>query len=199
MDMLIPDCEWDGELFRDKVSRARKVAYYTKSNILTGVHIGKDDLSCRLYDKVEEIETQSHKTWMYDVWGISEVPETKRVIRVEFQLRREPLKNLGIDTIEDCLKILDSIWGYCTQKWLKFQTNPGKHHTQRKTLGWWQTVQNNFIGVSDPVPAIRAKAVRTTQFPIGNSGRGARHQHLLPWTTNSGPLPFLRKYPRKGS
>ena len=168
MDILIPDCEWDGDLFRSKVSRARKVAYYTKSDILTGVHIGKDNLSCRLYDKAEEIETQSHKTWMYDVWGIAEVPENKRAIRVEFQLRREPLKDLGIDTIDDCLKALDSIWGYCTRKWLKFQTHPGKHHTQRKTLDWWQTVQNDFIGVSDPVPAIRAKAVRATQLQLAN-------------------------------
>ena len=162
MDILIPNCEWDGDLFGNTVCRARKVNYFTESKKLEGVQIGKGDLSCRLYDKALEIKTISQKTWMYDVWGIDEVPETKRAIRVEFQLRRAPLKDLGIDTMDDCIGMLDNIWAYCTQKWLKFQTNPGKHHTQRKTLRWWQTIQNHFFGVSEPVPAIRAKAVRTT-------------------------------------
>ncbi|WFS63046.1 hypothetical protein LF599_02495 [Pseudodesulfovibrio thermohalotolerans] len=168
MDMLIPDNEWDGELFANTVCRARKINYFTESKKLEGVQIGKGDLSCRLYDKALEIETISQKTWMYDVWGIPEVPETKRAIRVEFQLRRQSLKDLGIDTMDDCIGALDNIWAYCTQKWLKFQTNPGKHHTQRKTLDWWQIIQNRFLGVSEPVPAIRAKAVRTTQFQLAS-------------------------------
>ena len=168
MDLLIPGYEWNLDLFNKMVTRARRLAHYTENHNLTGVHVGKGVMSGRLYDKAREIETVSHKTWMYDVWGIPEVPEDKKIVRVEFQLLREPLKDLGIDTMEDCIGALDNIWAYCTQKWLKFQTNPGKHHTQRKTLPWWKMVQNKYLGVSEPVPAIRAKAVRATQFQLAS-------------------------------
>ena len=168
MDLLVPNEMWDLALFKNKVARARKLAHYTDNDTLTGVHIGKGKMSGRIYDKGEEIESISHKTWMYDVWGISSIPENQKAIRVEFQLLREPLKELGIDSLQDCIAALDNIWAYCTQKWLKFQTHPGKHHTQRKTLSWWRLVQNNYLGVQKPVPAIRAKAIRTTQFQLAS-------------------------------
>jgi hypothetical protein len=105
---------------------------------------------------------------MYKVWGINEVKEEERAIRIEFQLLREPIKELGFDTIEHTLKNMETIWAYCSQEWIKFQTNPGKHHTQRKTLLWWSIVQNSFLGIPEPTPAIRSKAVRTTQIQLAS-------------------------------
>jgi len=168
MDLYIPSHYWGVDLFNKLVSRSRNYNHYFKSNQLTGVHIGKGKLSCRLYDKDLEIRTISKKFWMHDVWGIDEIPDNKKVIRIEFQLLREAIKELGIDTLSESFLSLDNIWGYCTKDWLKFQSNPGKHHTQRKTLPWWSTVQNSFQGVCEPVPAIRAKAVRTTQLQLAH-------------------------------
>ncbi len=168
LDMLIPAHIWTESLFDNMVARARNVAKYTKNDALTGIQIGKGKLSGRLYDKALEIETSSHKTWMYNVWGIKEVKEDERAIRIEFQLLRETVKELGFDTIEETIQNLDAIWAYCSQDWLKFQTNPGKHHTQRKTLLWWSQVQNSFLGVQKPNSAIRSKAVRTTQLQLAS-------------------------------
>ncbi len=50
---------------------------------------------------------------------------------------------------------LDQIWGYCTQQWLKFQDNPGEHHSKRKTFPWWKTIQNGFQGIQNPTPLLR--------------------------------------------
>ena len=36
----------------------------------------------------------------------------------------------------------------------------GKHHNQRKTLDWWKAVQNGFMGVQEPTPGIREKAIK---------------------------------------
>ena len=168
MDLFMPSHYWDVDLLDHMVFRSRNVNQFFKNNVLTGVMIGRGKLSARLYDKELEIRTISQKHWMYEVWGIETIPENKRVIRVEFQLLRESIKELGIDSIRDAVGAMDNIWAYCTQKWLKFQTNPGKHHTQRQTLPWWSKVQNSFQGVSEPNPAIRVKAIRSTQKQLAD-------------------------------
>lgn len=162
MDLLLPETMWKPSLVEKAFTRATQYSTYMQHRKFSGMSIGKGKLSARLYDKALEIQSQSKKTWMYDIWQLEEVPEGKKVIRVEFQLRREALKALGLDCIEDAFKSLENVWAYCTQKWLKFQTS-GKHHTQRRTLPWWKKVQQNYLGVHDPVPSIRAKAIRNDQ------------------------------------
>ena len=90
---------------------------------MKGISIGKGNISARLYDKPLEIKQQSKKYWMYDVWGINknDLDDNHKIIRVEFQLRRELIKDLGANYFEDLLKGYGKIWAYCTQKWLKFQ------------------------------------------------------------------------------
>jgi hypothetical protein len=168
LDFLLPASLWNEALFDNMVARARNVATYTKSRELEGVQIGKGKFSARFYDKALEIETKSQKFWMYKVWGIKEVPENKKAIRVEFQLLRESIKELGFDLVDETIGHLDAIWGYATKDWLKFQSKPGKHHTQRKTLLWWSIIQNSFLGVQSPTSAIRSKAVHTTQYQLAS-------------------------------
>ncbi|BBO89921.1 hypothetical protein DSCOOX_31010 [Desulfosarcina ovata subsp. ovata] len=96
---------------------------------------------------------------MFDVWGIADVPKGYRIIRIEFQLRREVLKQLGMNSPSDLNNLCSNAWGYCTQEWLNFKDNPGKHQkNQRKTLTWWSVVQNGFMEISQPVPLIRFRA-----------------------------------------
>ncbi|MDC0336309.1 hypothetical protein OAN24_05405 [Pseudodesulfovibrio sp.] len=166
MDILVPKDFWNMDLFKSMNTRAQHFSPYFKNQQLTGAQIGKGKIVCRMYDKPLEIKIKSNKKWMYLVWGISEVPENMKVIRIEFQIRRELIKSLGINTIKDAFPYLDNIWAYCTFDWLKFQTNPGKHHTQRKILPWWKTVQTSFDGISAPVPAIRAKAAQLNQSQL---------------------------------
>ena len=168
LDILIPVPLWNEKLTDFMVARARNVAKYTQNEKLQGVQIGKGKLTGRIYDKALEIENSSHKTWMYDVWGIKEIEDDKRAIRVEFQLLRETVKELGFDTVDETFQNLEAIWAYCSQEWLKFQSSPGKHHTQRKTLLWWSQVQNSFLGIQKPTSAIRSKAVRTTQIQLSS-------------------------------
>ena len=89
------------------------------------------------------------------------MPKGKKIIRVEFQLRREAIKQMRLDTFDDFLENIENVWAYCTKKWLKFQDNPGVHHTQRSTLKWWKVVQNGFNGVQEPNPVVRSRAFRT--------------------------------------
>ena len=125
VDFLMPENIWSQSLMEYAVTRATDfVPYYTHKK-LTGIRIGKNIISARLYDKPLEIQQQSRKVWMYDIWGINEIPEGKKIIRIEFQMRREVLKQLGLKKVEDLFQKIDQAWAYCTKNWLKFQDRPG--------------------------------------------------------------------------
>ncbi len=160
VDALFSERIFNPKLIDFSTTRSTYMCLHINHKKLTGLGIGKGKISARLYDKPLEIRQKSKKLWMYDIWGITEVPKGWKMIRTEFQLRREALKQLAINDTSDLFLHCDRIWAYCSQKWLKFQTNPGKHHTQRKTLAWWETIQNGFLGVQDPTPLIRSKALR---------------------------------------
>ena len=109
---------------------------------------------------------------MFDVWDREKVPEGKKIIRGEFQLRREGIKEMRLKTFDDFLENIENVWAYCTNKWLKFEDNPGAHHTQRSTLKWWEVVQNGFNGVQEPKPVIRSKAFRTDRKQLADQAFG---------------------------
>lgn len=159
LDFIMPEYHWTQSLTDYAVTRAIDLGTYKKNNKLTGIRIGKGVISARLYDKPLEIQQQSKKVWMFDIWGIQEVPQGKKIIRIEFQMRREVLKELGIKTAEDLFQKIDQAWAYCTKQWLKFQDRPGLHHTQRTTFKWYEEIQNGFRGAQDAEPLVREKAV----------------------------------------
>ena len=103
---------------------------------------------------------------MYELWKLKEVPAGSRIVRVEFQLRREALQELGIDTIWELLKHSGNLWAYLTERWIKFQDCPELHHTQQKTLPWWKTVQRGFVGAQGSCPLIRAKSINVNKIQI---------------------------------
>jgi hypothetical protein len=161
-DVLLPEHVWTLELFEHAVTRGRKKTVHWDGELLTGWRVGCGATLARLYDKPQEI-IRSHKAWMFDIWGLSEVPVGWRIIRVELQLRREALTALGVDSMQDALQHEGRLWAYCTEEWLKFQTRPGTHHTQRRTQPWWRVVQEGFRGAQPGEPLVRAKAVNITR------------------------------------
>jgi hypothetical protein len=159
LDFIMSENRWSQKLMEYAVTRATDFEPYYKHKKLTGIRIGKGVISARLYDKPIEIEQKSKKYWMFDIWGIEEVPQGKKIIRIEFQMRREVLKELGLKTAECLFEKIDQAWAYCTKDWLKFQDRPGLHHTQRSTFKWYEEIQNGFKGVQGAEPLVREKAV----------------------------------------
>jgi hypothetical protein len=162
VDALFPLTIWGRSLLDYKVTfRPTKTALdLDKGGEIEGLAIGRGKISCRLYNKGLEIKTQSKKFWMYAVWGIAvdDVPKHMRIIRIEFQLRREVLKQLAIDSAADLIKHQGNLWGFCTKEWLRFRDRPGKQSRVRNTFSWWETLQNGFQGINAPIPLIRHKA-----------------------------------------
>jgi hypothetical protein len=172
IDFVIPDELWGEDLFQYTVTRATDKGFYHSHDMLTGVRIGKGAISARLYDKPLEIKQQSKKTWMYEIWGLDEVPQASRIIRIEFQMRREVLKQLGLDLIEDLFERVSQLWAYCTREWLKFQDRPGAHHNQRKTFFWYEQIQDGFMGIQGAEPLVRERADFTERRRLLSQGYG---------------------------
>lgn len=102
------------------ITRAEKFACYYSNRTLTGVQVGTGDIVFRAYDKLQEmLDKQAlHKLEFFTkVWG----GEQSSVTRVEFQLRREAIKqfcpvhsNLG-----KVIANIPNIWKYLTTQWFR--------------------------------------------------------------------------------
>jgi hypothetical protein len=90
-DYHLPTIDFDSDSF---VTLAAKVGAWIEHGRVQSFQIGKGDVVVRVYDKVAEIEQQSQKTWLHELWGRND-----QVWRVEFQVRRERLKLGAIDTV----------------------------------------------------------------------------------------------------
>ncbi|MFA9477751.1 hypothetical protein ACERK3_05520 [Phycisphaerales bacterium AB-hyl4] len=161
VDVLLPVAAWDRELREYVVSRAEyRVPFFSKLR-RTGLQIGKGKIMGRMYDKpLEIIARGGKKIWMYDVWGVQSVADDHRIIRVEFEAKREGIKALGVDTFEDLEQLTPNLWAYFTGQWLRMVDDPAKHHTRQKLLPWWPVVQAGYTGAQHAMPLIRAKAVK---------------------------------------
>ena len=173
VDILLPESLWNRDLAGHRVTRAENVTYHDKGRVFSGFTIGQGGaFSARLYDKDLEIRRKSKKFWMFDIWQIQSVPENCRVVRVEFQLRREAIVELGMNSIWSFTNHPRNVWAYCSQCWLKFQDRPELHHTQQATMPFWKSVQDGFFGSQGEQPMLRAKMVNAKRKQIAQQLMG---------------------------
>lgn len=162
VDVLVREEIWNLGLLDHFVTKALTIHPHLRRNkVLEGITIGAGALMLKLYDKPLEIRLKSHKDWFYDIWGIEAVPPGCRVIRVEFQARREAVKGLFDGTFDGLEPSAEALWAYYTRKWFHVQDDPSLHHTQQRPEPWWHVVQGGYGNSLRVHPAIRAKAIRS--------------------------------------
>ena len=127
----------------------RAVAKARHSGTGVTVALGKSPLMCRIYDKKAEVELKAnpHKQLCMVVYRWGEVmPDA--ATRVEFELRREALKERGIDTVEDYYAKRADLVHYLTHNWLRFTANKvdreNKNQSKARTLPLWNKVRKAF-------------------------------------------------------
>ncbi len=94
-DYHLPVMDFDETNF---LSQARKDNQHRKNGKIQTLKFGTDQVVLRIYNKTDEIEEVSHKTWLYDIWGIDQ-----DVWRIEWQVRKEMLRHMDILTFQ-CLE-----------------------------------------------------------------------------------------------
>lgn len=135
------------------VTRAKKVdthyieekAYIDSEHyvgkIFSGFVIGRGSpLSCRIYNK--SLEAKNGKQWFCSIWEEYNYNPSKTVWRIEFQCRRQVLKELQVNSYEDINNKLEEIWAYYTQRWLVLKTKEKANVSRCSVLKKWTLVQN---------------------------------------------------------
>ena len=123
------------------ITRAKFIDKHYEHNAFTGFSIGKGKpIMARIYNKTAEVKG-SQKEWFYEIWKENGW-NTKPVWRVEFQLRRKALVDLGINSVEDLWGKEDGLWCYLTSNWLQLKENSNKNVSRRKVRRKWQKIKS---------------------------------------------------------
>lgn len=92
-DYHLPVIDFDEDNF---VSSFAKDNQHRKNRKVQTFRLGEGDLGLRIYNKCDEIQESSAKTWFYELWGMEQ-----DVWRIEWQARKAWLRLVGIRTFED--------------------------------------------------------------------------------------------------
>lgn len=101
------------------VTRAGSVNAYASDKRFTSWAIGMGGvIAARLYDKLLEI-VKSNKGYLIPLWEMAGRIEGEPVWRLEFEFKRDFLKQKGIIPLTEVLFYLNGLWSYATTEWLK--------------------------------------------------------------------------------
>lgn len=116
-DFHLPSVDFTEDHF---LSRARKDNKWRDGGKVQTFQFGTGDTVVRVYDKIAEIEQVSGKVWFYDIWAptfadlaigaalTGERPigtDGQNIWRVEFQVRRDRLRDGGINNYKDLTEL----------------------------------------------------------------------------------------------
>lgn len=139
-DLVIPGGFTLDFLLSHRVPKQVKHRHHMSGEALETFYHGAhtSPIQLRIYDKRLEIAKGKTKWWFYKIWGVDiETP----VWRMEFQLRREILKQSGVNTMDDLQARAGGLWKYLTTEWCSFRL-PDDANTSRRTVHpWWKAVQ----------------------------------------------------------
>jgi dsDNA-binding SOS-regulon protein len=127
---------------------------YTNGRTFSGFTFGRGGpMLARIYNKSLEIK-KSGKVWFYEIWSERGWDGENDVWRVEFQLRREALKELSIDTFDKLLDKVNELWTYLSGDWLTIR-QPSRDNVSRwKIKNKWKLIQKAEIEY-EATPLIR--------------------------------------------
>lgn len=103
-------------------TRCREKNVHFSDKTLSSMNFGSRSTQrvyCRIYNKTLEIAKKKNKLWFNDVWEKNGL-NTANVWNVEFELNRDFFVDYEIETVQDFIEQIKSIWNYLTTQWLSF-------------------------------------------------------------------------------
>jgi hypothetical protein len=144
------------------VTRARDKAKRFVGRDFSGWSIGLGgNVSGRLYNKLLELD-KSRKSYMRDIWSARGWDGVNPVMRLEFQLEREALRELGVDVVPDLIEKLPALWMYCTEDWLQLKVPNFADDTPSRwvTDPFWLAMSRAWDSTLGVEPAARVRKER---------------------------------------
>jgi hypothetical protein len=151
------------------ICRAKSVGYHKSTGVT--LRFGESPLMLRIYDKLAESGTQSNSLkrahLIFYRWG-GEVP--KYACRVEFELRRESLKEVGIDTVADYYTKRSDLVQYLTYDWFRMTADKvkreNKNQSRAKVSALWQEVQTSLANWAGIPPGLALSPLDRKQVDV---------------------------------
>ncbi|WP_413861414.1 hypothetical protein, partial [Candidatus Aalborgicola defluviihabitans] len=145
------------------VTRASEIHSYAKDQQFTGWTVGMGGvIGCRLYDKIKEI-VHSGKAWAMNLWIPMGWKLGEDVWRLEFEFKRDFLKERGLSSLDTVLGNLNGLWSYATTEWLRL-TVPNEADATRSrwpTHHLWESLASVDWESTDSVLLDRYSNART--------------------------------------
>lgn len=152
------------------VSRAKKRTTDEDDETFNGLRFGRrktGTICARIYDKTIELE-ESHAFYWREMWG--DYDQSKPVVRVEFELGREALRQFGVTTPEQLFDAVGALWVHLTDEWLSLRIR-----TDDQTKSRWP-IDPDWL-------AVRRASISWTDWGIYrlyNAKRSGELAHLMP-------------------
>ncbi len=128
----------------DWVTKAKEMHRHIVQRQFSGWSIGtRKKMSARLYDKTLEMK-KNPRPYLEQLWKKSGWDGIQPVWRLEFELRRDLLREFGVISIESLNEHLAGLWQYTSRDWLRLAVPNPKDKTQSRwlTTDLWQTLQS---------------------------------------------------------
>lgn len=132
---LVENSQW--------VGKPRNFSNHTVSRQFSGVSIAAGgDISARLYNKTLEMK-KNPRPYLENIWRNHGWDGQHDVWRLEFQYKRQVLRDLSIVNYPDLVRSLAGLWGYATNDWLRHTIPSATDQTQSRwpTSSLWEVLQ----------------------------------------------------------
>lgn len=126
------------------VARSKKLTTHSDGELCTGFQFGtrrSKAISARLYDKTVDMAVKG-SDWILEAWG-DRYNRSLPVHRLEFELRRDAIRQFQVSTPAEVLDAVGDIWRYCTRDWLRLAAPTGDETRSRWPTDpdWAHTIQ----------------------------------------------------------
>ncbi len=146
------------------VTRAHRLDPHYILGQFSGWSIGSGGpLVCRLYDKTRELQRKPRE-YLQNIWRAAGWDGVLTVWRLEFQFRREVLKELGLSRFGELPAKLSGLWRYATTEWLRLTIPMDADQTRSR----WPAhpLWERFAALAwSPLSSTPLKRVRTERLP----------------------------------
>ena len=131
------------------------------------VRIGSSELMLRIYNKTQELKVHPEKCWEAQAWND---PAHPHVTRVEFQIRREKLKQFSINSLHDIETEANGTWSYLTRGWFQLHNRPHTCGNTEPPNTFWETAINARPGTppNKPLKKIVPNVLARIHQGLGN-------------------------------
>lgn len=143
-------------------------SFYYSGRSFQGFMKGGGDYLMRVYNKTKEIKKYPNKSFIEGLWATNkDYDKTKPVFRIEFQIRREKLKNMVIDGqvldgFEIILNNINNLWGRCLED---FSLRDMSDKDTTEIMLGFKTLKNGDQKILE-VEAVRQRFKRSDVHPL---------------------------------